>query len=65
MDEITIVEQFAVPGGKVFIGGFCNSGVTEPTNNIAGGSWLCKTDTGDVRMYDESDGWGTMFSLQS
>ena len=64
MDEITIVEQFAVSGGKVFIGGFCNSGATEP-DNVAPGSWLCRTDTGDVRMYDETDGWGTMFSLKS
>ena len=64
MDGITLVEQFSVPGGKVFIGGFCSSSVTEPTTNIAPGSWLCKTDTGDVKVYDATNGWGTMFNIK-
>ncbi len=58
-DDITITNQFAVAGEKVYIEGFCNSSVTKPTANIAGGSWLFETDTKEVKFFDaDSQTWG-------
>ena len=64
-DNLIIWEQFAVPGGKVFIGGVWTSTQDddEPTDNIAYGSWLIRSYHGDVRMYDKTKGWWTIFSL--
>lgn len=63
--KVTLVEQFAVPGGKTFIGGYCSSGYTKPTTGIAMGSWLVDVDTGDVNMFDEDAGdWVVEFNLQ-
>lgn len=56
-EQITIVEQFAVPGGKVFIGGFIQTGATKPTANIALGSWLFDTGTKEVSFFNGTT-WG-------
>lgn len=64
-NKITLVEQFAVLGRKTFIGGFCSSSYTKPTESIAMGSWLVDVDTGDVNMFDEDAGdWVVEFNLQ-
>lgn len=58
MDEnITIVDQMAVPGGKVFIGGFIKHGATKPTQNIAVGSWLVDATTKEVQFFNGTS-WG-------
>lgn len=57
-EDITIVDQFAVPGGKVFIGGFVkNSQVEKPTNGIAVGSWLMDATTRKVEFFN-GESWG-------
>ncbi len=49
--------------------GYCNSGETKPTGNdakdIADGSILTESDTGDVYFYNGNAGsWGKMFSFK-
>lgn len=58
MDEnITLTDQFAVPGGKIFIGGFCNSSATKPTENIAVGSYLFDVDSLTISFFNGTS-WG-------
>lgn len=58
MDEkITITEQFATAGGKVFIAGFCTSDATKPTENIAVGSYLMDASTQEVSFFNGTS-WG-------
>lgn len=58
MDEkITITEQFAAPDGKIFIGGFCTSDATKPTENIAVGSYLMDVSTKEVAFFN-GESWG-------
>lgn len=58
-ENITLTEQFAVQGGKVFIAGFCNSSATKPTENIATGSYLFEVDTKQVKFFDAgTETWG-------
>lgn len=56
-DKITIVDQLAVPGGKVFIGGFMASDAVKPTENIAVGSWLFDTGTKEILFFNGTT-WG-------
>ena len=49
--------------------GYCDSGEVKPTGNDAGdiadGSILTESDTGDVYFYnDNADSWGKMFSFK-
>ncbi len=58
MDEnITITEQFATAGGKIFIAGFCKPGAEKPTENIAVGSYLMDASTQEVSFFDGTS-WG-------
>ena len=56
-EDITIIDQFAVPGGKIFIGGFIKPGATKPTENIAVGSWLFDAGTKEVSFFNGTT-WG-------
>ena len=49
--------------------GYCNSSETKPTGDdakdIADGSILTESDSGDVHFYDKTaDAWGKMFSFK-
>lgn len=58
MDEnITITEQFATAGGKIFIAGFCTANATKPTENIAVGSYLMDASSLEVHFFDGTS-WG-------
>lgn len=56
-EDITIVDQLAVPGGKIFIGGFIKPGTEKPTENIAVGSWLFDTGTKEISFFNGTS-WG-------
>lgn len=58
MDEkITLTEQFAVPGGKIFIAGFCTPDAVKPTVNIAVGSYLMDVVNLTVAFFN-GESWG-------
>lgn len=58
MDEkITLIEQFATAGGKIFIGGFCTSDAEKPTDGIAVGSYLFDVDVKSMTFFNGTS-WG-------
>ena len=50
--------------GRLYLDIAGNNGDTKPTDNICQGSTFTEVDTGDVYMYDETDGWTKQFSMQ-
>ena len=56
-EHVTLIDQFAVEGGKVFIGGFVDAIANAPTVNIALGSWLFDVSTKAVSFFNGS-AWG-------
>ena len=59
---------------EVYAEGYCSSGVTKPAvvydeNGpgvwpLANGCKIGESDTGDLYMYDKTDGWGKLFSFK-
>lgn len=67
MLRMTTVAEFTAPeDGMVLrrIEGACLSTDDKPNVDIASGSVMVETDTGDVYFYDEEEGWIKQFSFQ-
>lgn len=50
---------------KKYAEGSCSSTDTKPTEGIAEGSSLTETDTGNVYLYNETNGWTKMFCIKA